>query len=994
MAQPEFEDMVPRFLRTLFGKADRVVIARLVPQPGGKPGWGHDSQLCEEAILRVISIYRNQPNVYFRAASHDGSSRYTKVNSLRTRGLFLDLDYGRLGHKKPSPFDTVEDCTSYLLTMPLRPSIAWHTGHGVQACYLLDTPYVFETDGGPASALGRYERVSKRLSLLAMSDDTYSANHAFRIPLTVNSKQYLDPDTDIPDVPGQILWFEDRRYAFDDIERAVHAYGADEHMAEYKARKPRPVSQGAADTEWEALPADLRQNIQAVHAEGTRSESLFRVVARMVQLDCNDMTVLQAVRRGTSFVEKYDRRLEHETNRIIQKCRSGRFVYQAHLAPAIEIPNTPTRVSIDECPALPADLGSMLDKYDQVTARLSERVKQAARFHEHVFTTNRSGVLESPCGAGKSTWAMAHIALNARPDQRYLYVLETVDALYNAAQTLKHLTDTPVGRVHGFNREKCHQLCDAWRNWWECGAGSPSACHTCTAKAGCVYFNRTTEQTRPILCFTHNGFIRLLEDDSPLLDNANIIVDEGLAPFCTDTFTHAELANLQKVSRQVNVGALFPFSRLAHAQELREAQIDQADTFASRNYVYRDAQQTAGTKHVWDALRTGTALGLYAGNPFRPGDIEHERETRARLTNMFRPARQHDATYAFREIHDDQGLRYSVTRQRFDLETDRPYNKLWILNASAQLSPFAYPDDMPVYTCPDLPDNSHLMTIHAVRGNPTRSRQETNLRLTTVLQAFGPDIRRIRNIMVATNKVKSAYEEIEREVKQWHGQARIVHLTRGRIKGVNTAGTCELAHLTGMATFNGIDDCALHAALILRRTFPDRPYVFSRNGSPNWPKGMPIMPVMRNLFALRALDEIYQAVCRVCIRNDRPATAIVAVPDPEWLVALWRTTMPNFRMGHAYREKKGTLEVMGKDATTGEVEPQTASYDFEMDDLMAGLSILNMPAGSTIKKKQVAAQLGYESERGWETNKVRIMGLIGHAFDEVNARTLKRREDD
>jgi len=200
--QQAFEDLVPRFLRLLFGQ-DRVAIARLMPRPGAKPTWSHDSQPCEEAISRLLSVYRDQSNLYFRAASHDGSERFTKLNCLRTRALYLDVDYGKAGHKKPSPFDTLEDATSYLLTLPIRPSTAWHTGHGVQACYLLDTPYVFELGGGPAGALKRYERVSQRLSLMAMSDATHSAEHAFRLPLTLNSKKHIDPG--VPDVLGQHL---------------------------------------------------------------------------------------------------------------------------------------------------------------------------------------------------------------------------------------------------------------------------------------------------------------------------------------------------------------------------------------------------------------------------------------------------------------------------------------------------------------------------------------------------------------------------------------------------------------------------------------------------------------------------------------------------------------------------------------------------------------------------------------------------------------------
>jgi len=742
---------------------------------------------------------------------------------------------------------------------------------------------------------------------------------------------------------------------------------------------------------WTDLPGDLRKQIEGPHTEGTRSEALFTAVARMIREDYSDSTIVQAVQHGPDFVRKYERRLDHETTRVIQKCR-GRYVYDSRLAPAIEITNAPVRIRLKECAELPDRMGAMLDRYAKITgARLQPRVREAAGFHEHMFTAQRSGVLESPCGSGKSTWAIAHIALNADPDRRYIYVVETINALYRAADALEQLTDTPIGRVHGFNRDRCHNLCGAWHNWWECGTSAKSACQECTKNHACPYFNRGTEQKRPILCMTHSGLIRLIEDDSSLLNQACIIVDEGLSPFCTDVFTHAELMNLQRMTHQLDLGRLFPYSRLAHAQDLALWQIDQADTFASRNFVYRDEAQTAEIRTVWDALRKSRALGLRTKDPFKPGAIDHGHETLARLTNMFRPTRQQDATYAFREVHDRDGLRYCVTRQRFSLETNRPYHKLWILNASAQLSPYSYPDDMSVYTCPDLPDNSHLMTIHAVKGNPTITREKANLRLTRLLQQLAPGIRQHSKIMVATNK-DGAIEQIEQEIKSLNPDADIVHLTRGRIKGLNEAGDCTLAHLTGMATFNGIDDCALHAALILRRTFPDRPYVFLPDDNPNWPDGKPFMPVMRNLFALRCMDELYQTLFRVCIRNDRPATAIVAVPGPEWLVTLWRTVMPHFQMGTAYKEAESYAEVLAEDPDTGKVASQKVRFNFEMDDLMSGLqTIINMPAGQEIEKKEIAELLGYKE---WERNKPRIMSLIGDFFESGRTiRVLRRRAD-
>jgi hypothetical protein len=999
--QPAFQAFVPRFLSLLFGPDDRFVVARLTARTGAKPLWDNASLPREQAIRQILS-QPDAPNVYFRASAHDGSRLYAKVNCTRTRALFLDLDYGKAGHKAASPFASLDDAAGYLLTLPLRPSIAWHTGHGLQACFLLKEPYLFPPGGGAAESILRFEAVTGRLSKMAMSDSTFTPEHAFRVPLTINSKRHTDAN--LPDVRGELLWCDEKCvYAFEDIEITCAAYGAEEHLAEtlaaQKAQAGPAEAQEVIQAEYADLPEELRQDIEARHPEHgiTRHQAQYRIIGRMIRMGYDDTTIHNAMSKGPDFREKYERLLPVDITRCIGKLRLGHSVYPGTLAPTITIYNTPVPVPLADCAPLPPALDAMLSEYVDVTgATLGDRVRQAARFHEHLFQSTRSGILETPCGSGKSSWAIAHIALNARPDRRYVYVTETVDALYRAADTIAKLTDTPVGRVHGFNRDKCQELCGHLHNWWNCGATHPaSVCHTCPARADCCYYTRQAEEQKPILCMTHSGLIRALEEDSKLLEDTCILVDEGLSPFNTATFTDAELDNLQKLVRvPLDLGSLFPYSRRAHAQELAVWQIpEDAETFARRNYVFRDEAQTAALAAVYNTLRARGALGLQQSDAFRPGDMDKGRETLAELANLFRPSRLNDATYAYREVRDQDGVRYSVTRNRFRFNEERRYRKLWVLNASALLSPYPYPENMSVYSCPDLPDSSHLLTVNVVRGNPTRSRQEANVRLSEIVLRLGPDMRQHRRILVATDKDEGARPEVERQIKAVHGdEAEIVYLTRGRIKGVNTAGQCSLAYLTGMATFTTVDDCALHAALLLRRTLPDQPYAYNRTGKPNWPGGKPYLPIMRNLYALRSLDELYQALWRTCIRNDKPAVAIIAVPDPYWLLALWRTVAPHFVMGTAYEETK-TKVVRDERVPQADQRRQKAVIcKVEMDDHMAGLCIVNMPPGTEITKKQVADQLGYTGDRAWEKNKAEIMQLLGYFFEDGSTNRMLRRK--
>ena len=88
-------------------------------------------------------------------------------------------------------------------------------------------------------------------------------------------------------------------------------------------------------------------------------------------------------------------------------------------------------------------------------------------------------------------------------------------------------------------------------------------------------------------------------------------------------------------------------------------------------------------------------------------------------------------------------------------------------------------------------------------------------------------------MLLATDKGSELADGIIAQIQSVCGACEVKVLTRGRIKGVNTAGDCTLIHLGAMATFTGIDDCALHAALHYRRTFPDTPHVFTPSGSPS-----------------------------------------------------------------------------------------------------------------------------------------------------------------
>ena len=974
-------------MRLLFAAGDRVALAHT----DNAGNWSNTALDLDQAIAYLLAN-PNTLNLYFRASAVDALG-YAEANCVRARALFLDIDYGRDGHGKTPLLKTLDDAVGYVLTMPVKPSVCWHTGHGLQAAYLLDIPLKFPAGGDTADDLRRYKAVGSGLRKLALADAAYPPEHAFRVPLTVNRKAHRFPD--LPDVRGYLLWCDDTQvYTLAQIEAACAGYGIEDKVKGGDSETAQAPVQGAGvATDYASLPQDLRLEIEATGGE--RSDRCFGVIGRMVGSGYPDTVIQDAISHGPGFVAKYGSRsggLEREVANCIAKIRRGRYVYASELSPPVLVYNVPVPVSISDCGPLPPALDAMLTRYAEAAGiTLQPRVRAAARFHEHLSGTRSAGVIESPCGAGKSVWALCHIAAHATADgNRYVYVTETVDALYRASDTLSKLTQLPVGRLHGFNAAQCKALCGNDRIWKQCVRNDPgSACLTCTASAQCAYHTSSAQLKCRILCMTHSGFIRAMEDGSNLLHDANVIIDEGLNPFDTWQVGMDELRRLQRmlgVSESM-LGILFPHSSLAQSSSLKHWEIEEdADSFSRRNYVFRDETETAALGAVVSELHRLAKAGLVpeTGLSVSAESREAAEDTLAGLSNFFRTSSRGDACYAYRESKTGDSWVMSVKRSRFDFGTEGQWKSLWMLNASAGLTPHPYPDQMPVYACPDIPDNSGLVTLHCVRANPTKTKQELACRLSQPVMRFGETVRRHKRVLVATDKGSELSADIVKQVKEVCGaDAQVKVLTRGRIKGVNSCGDCTLIHLGAMATFTGIDDCALHACIRYRRTFPDTPDVYTADGSPNWPGGRMLVPAMRNYYALRSLDEIYQAIWRTAVRNDKPVEAIAVVPDPHWLTCLWRTVMPRFRLESAYVERGGTQTV-----TVGDITREM-KWDFEYDFGIAGLAVIGMAPGQEISKKDVASQLGYAE---WERNKAVIMGLLGDFFEQApNKRKLRRK---
>ena len=805
-------DTVKRFLEVLFKPGELLCLA--------VDGADRRQSLSVESAIKLLSQNPDAPNVYFSACVHNGAADYTRPAFTYTRAILLDIDYGKVGHNKVSPFATREDATSYLLTVPIQPSIAWHTGHGIQVAYLLRDPYLFDGD----TALEQYEQVAQGLKQMLLADAHQTPERLFRVPCTVNQKP------DAPAIRGELLWFHaELKYSVSELTSALD-------QLDLPPAPPVPVvtddEDAGKDATFEQLPGKLQADILAAHDD--RSAALFVVILKMLGANYSEQTIRNAVARGPDFATKYGKRLQAEVGKIILKIRKGGVSsYRPYTAPLqVKVKTTP--ISLADCAPLPEAIRAKLDQYAAVVGvELQQRVYESAQLHEHLFATHSTGVVEVPCGYGKTTWAICHIAANATPNKRYILVVETIDAIHRHADVLDKLTEIPVGRVHSFNPKQCTALCGKLHTYQECNAWNHrSACLTCEARTKCHYHNRDAEERKPIQVMTHAGFIRMLEEDDELLEDANIIIDEHLSHFLSADLDKEKLALANRLLADANCKAipeLFPCSSLCDVPRSHASLKTNNTTYAAKNILFVGEAKLKQLARYRDEIRK--RLSTLNTNPFKQAPAETAR-ARDILFEVMQLLRLGDASSL---AYHETDISIVVKKRRFSLKTQRTYKSLWILNASASLATEEYPDNLPVFRCTDFQARNigAGITLHVASENPFLNKLEMAIRVTAMVVTLGGMKGQHKKALIVTHKDGTGKEKVEELLESKVDPSvllpgiEIVHLTRGYLRGTNQAGNCTLGIFSCLPLFTTIWDVGLFVALHFQKSFPLVPHLIN-----------------------------------------------------------------------------------------------------------------------------------------------------------------------
>lgn len=157
-----------------------------------KSHWFRDPAAAAKAALKLKN------NVYVGCAlspEDRGESRRGEASTTAGIGaLWADVDFAGTAHNKPGlPLNEAAAC-ALLEAMPLKPSFVLHTGHGLQAWWLLQEFWLFEDDSDRARAKSLVRGWVDLLQRYAgrhgwVVDPVGDLARVMRIPGTMNVKQ-------------------------------------------------------------------------------------------------------------------------------------------------------------------------------------------------------------------------------------------------------------------------------------------------------------------------------------------------------------------------------------------------------------------------------------------------------------------------------------------------------------------------------------------------------------------------------------------------------------------------------------------------------------------------------------------------------------------------------------------------------------------------------------------------------------------------------------
>jgi len=149
-------------------------------------------------IVKRQDTVRQSYNIFtgisYRGEQSAIKAKGTKEFCAGTSVLWVDLDYGTDGHKRPSKFATLEEALVAVKSLDEKPDMVVHTGGGLHLYWRLTERADF-----PGS-LDRVELANKTLAKLCDGDAVHDVSHIMRVPGTRNWKYETETYAEIVDL--------------------------------------------------------------------------------------------------------------------------------------------------------------------------------------------------------------------------------------------------------------------------------------------------------------------------------------------------------------------------------------------------------------------------------------------------------------------------------------------------------------------------------------------------------------------------------------------------------------------------------------------------------------------------------------------------------------------------------------------------------------------------------------------------------------------------
>lgn len=192
--------------------------------PERKTLWFKMSEI-EKALL-LASKYGTKTNTFFgvglRKKALKNGFRGSERDILCITTLYADIDVKSEAHAQTSLPSSVDEATEFLHSLKIKPSIIVNSGNGIHGYWLLDKPFIIETEEGRKhissifKGFGRYVNSEAKKHEWKI-DSVYDLARILRVPGTINHKLGTGAKC-------EVIENHDERHSISDFIQFIHSH--------------------------------------------------------------------------------------------------------------------------------------------------------------------------------------------------------------------------------------------------------------------------------------------------------------------------------------------------------------------------------------------------------------------------------------------------------------------------------------------------------------------------------------------------------------------------------------------------------------------------------------------------------------------------------------------------------------------------------------------------------------------------------------------------